>query len=157
MDAEWHDHPFVRHLAALGFGLDPYRLTPEGEIVLGLRFLTRDAEIVIKFDRPDTLRVVQYRRRGRRAGVASAFRDFVWLIFEAADPRFGITGVIGVISPAPALDGDTLPADRLAAFYSRHLAAGTIGREWGSDIMYGRIADFLACWKRPRPPVPRPG
>jgi type III secretion system regulator LcrR len=152
---EWSQHPFSQHLAALGFRLTPYRFSDTGEMLLGLRFYTETAEIVFNYEPPDKLRVVLYRRINPRVGTANAFQDFVWLLFEASDPRFGIEGIIGTVSPPHDEGVKGLSAARIAAFYTRYLGAKKIGYEWGSEIIYGSLANFRASWKR-RPPPAKP-
>lgn len=148
----FYNHPLAHRLTGLGFRLEPWRINAGG-MIAGLQFFTRSSEIVIGFDAPDTLRVILYKRRQTRQGASSAFQDFVWLIFEAGD--HGIAWVTGVVSPQQGVDDDTLPAEKIAAFYTRYLGAGNNGYELGSEIILGEIAQFHRSWKR-RPKTPRP-
>lgn len=148
-------HPFTQHIVQLGFSVRPYRLTEGLGAPIGLQLSTADAEIVFNYPEADTLRIVLYRRIRSREGIANAFRDLVWLIFEASNPRFRLSGVAGLVHPEEGGDSDTLSGPRIVTFYTRYLAAQPIETTpWGVEV-YGRIADFLARWKRARPAIPR--
>lgn len=144
-------HPFTQHLIGLGLDVRPYRLSDGHGLPIGVEFHTARAEVVINYPQPDTLRIVRYRRTCARQGIVNAFGDMVWLIFEASDPGFGLSDVIGTVSPEPGIDDDTLSGPRMIAFYTRYLAAHPARTSPFGVELYGRIADFLIQWPRCRP------
>lgn len=150
-------HPLTRRLLSQGYALTEHCVTKSqgSQMIMGLRLLTETSELVYTFSKPDTIRIVLYRRRGQRRGMQNTYRDFIWLLHECAQPESGIIGVTGVVNAVEGVDSDTLSNQRMVKMYE-YLTARVVEEDpLNGLIVYGELQNLERIRKKwPRAPKP---
>ena len=149
-------HPLTKRFQELGFPLAEFAFDKGdgSNKIVGLQLLTENTQIVYAFDKPDTIRIVMYKRLNTRVGLHNAFRDFIWFLHVVVEPETGIVAAIGVVNPIEGVDDDRLSRNRIAKVY-QYFNANVIGQEAGGLVVFGEREPFIKSQKRwPRQPKP---
>lgn len=146
------EHPLTVYLLKLGFQMEGYYWHPAAHSPSALKFRTTNAEFTYGFQGPEIVEVHFYKRLGKRMGVGTGFRDFIWFLFTAGKPEFGIKYLQGTVKPIPSSEPHELRVERSVEFYKRFFNGKTIGTSpRGHEIIRGELKVALPMWKRPVP------
>lgn len=138
------DDPVQVRLLQEGIGVEPYYLFGKSGQPAGMKFLRLSHEIAYRFEAPDIVLIIYYKRiaEGRGRGICNPFSDFEWFLDFLKSKVAEAKSVKGLISRMGD-DPSTLETSRISRFYRELLGGHTLGWEYGCEWIYKELAEWV--------------
>jgi len=120
----------------------PYRIT-SGSRPIGSRFEKDGCEIVYRYDPPDTVVIIIFRRLIERRGIRNSFKPIHWFLGWLAQEVDVVTRVIATAGTPQSKETQGPAPGQLIAFYKRHFRAVHLKFEWGKEWLQLDLQAYL--------------